>query len=107
MRGPTRRIVPLLTVLAGLWFCPSAWGDVVWLRGGGEVRGRFENSPASPLGGGGAEDPAEVVVRTLAGARVAVGRSEVDAVEHRPVVAEEYERRSRVVRDEVDARWDL
>ena len=74
------------------------WGDLVKLVNGGEVRGKILASPD-------AKD--RIRLESMTGATIIVERSQTQFVTSRPAVVEEYESRSRRVKDEVDAHWEL
>jgi hypothetical protein len=98
--------VPSLTVLTAIWIGPYATADVVRLKGGGEVHGSLEGA-ASARAAADFDRLPEVVVKTLAGARVTIQRADIESLELRPIKVEEYERRARTVADDVSARWEL
>jgi FOG: HEAT repeat len=77
---------------------PVSLGDVIRLRNGGEIRGEIlgENSESEP-----------VTIVTAAGTRILIDRAEIDFVERRPALIEEYITRSRRLPDTVEAHWDL
>ncbi len=85
---------------------PFAYGDLVTLKQGGEIRGELlieSEGKASK-----AKASAELVtIRTLSGATVMVLRSEVGAVIRRRPIVEEYETRRRALSDTVEAHWEL
>lgn len=76
----------------------DARGDVIRLREGGEIRGEI-------LGEG--SDSETVTIITVAGTRIQVDRREIDFVERRSALVEEYVTRSRRTPGTVDARWEL
>src|SRR5213078_179127 len=58
--------------------------------------------------GGKQKVPAEVLtIRTLSGALVAIGKSEVESVVRRRLVVEDYETLRRAAPDTASAHWDL
>ncbi|WP_417847647.1 HEAT repeat domain-containing protein [Thalassoglobus sp.] len=73
--------------------------DVIRLKNGGELRGQLEGIAK-------AED-APVLMRTLSGALVEVERSEIDYVQRRNQVLEEYVSQSRAVDRTVEGHWAL
>jgi hypothetical protein len=91
----------------GLWAClpllllaGPAFADVVRLRGGGEIRGQI-------LDGGEGDSGTGIAVETLSGARVRVPSEEIDFVERRGKLVEEYVTRSRQIPETVQAHVDL
>lgn len=81
--------------------CSHVRGDFVTLRSGGEIRGEL-------LGDAKNKGRSETVtIRTLSGATVIVGRSDVDSVVHRRALLEEYETLRRLAPDTVDSQWVL
>ncbi|MGE3315389.1 MAG: hypothetical protein AB7O26_09750 [Planctomycetaceae bacterium] len=104
MNGRFLAITSCLLICAA--FAPEDLSaDIVRLKNGGEVRGTVEAAGKGQTRS--KEEPAEVVVRTLTGAKVVVGRAEVEDIEKRPLSAEEYDRRARTVSDDVESRWAL
>lgn len=79
--------------------------DVIRLKNGGELRGAIQNAPGAASRTN--DEKADVVLRTLSGAKVVVGRAQIESIERRPLNIEEYERRARTVADDVESRWAL
>ncbi|WP_437226764.1 HEAT repeat domain-containing protein [Planctomicrobium sp. SH661] len=75
-----------------------AYADVVRLREGGEVRGEI-------LGSGSQE--ASTSVQTQSGTRITIDREEIDFVERRSPLMEEYITRSRQIPQTAEAKWEL
>lgn len=73
-----------------------ATADLVRLRNGGQVRGQVQSA-----------DEAVVVVRTLLGGTVSLDREEVELIERRSLLVEDYETRAQRTPDTVDAHWEL
>ncbi|MBL8849517.1 MAG: hypothetical protein JNG89_07530, partial [Planctomycetaceae bacterium] len=63
----------------GIAACASA--DVVMLKNGGQVRGQLQTAVDAPV----------VVVNTLLGGTVAIDQSDIDNIERRSLLVEEYE----------------
>lgn len=89
-----------LLLLVG-WICliSPAGADVIRLHNGGEIRGELQDGP-------GGED-AVVVIRTLSGSIVSVDAGEVEFIQRRSPLLEEYVTRSRQIPASVEAHWDL
>ncbi len=77
-------------------------GDVVQLKHGGVVRGeivkRSRNSTAST---------GKILLKTPGGSSLIIDRSEIESLQHRRMILEEYELLSRQVPDTVKGQWDL
>jgi len=105
----TLRILPALSLALAVSLAAAdrpACADFVTLRSGGEVRGELlaDSGPA----GGKQKLPAEVLtIRTLSGAMVAIGKSEVESVVRRRLVLEDYETLRRAAPETVSAHWEL
>lgn len=74
--------------------------DVIRLQHGGEVRGQLEGPAAT-------SNAAPLVIRTLAGAVIEVERTEVDFVQRRSRLMEEYLTKAREIEPTVAAHWEL
>lgn len=96
------RSLPALIAVAllNLTFSVRVDGDVVRLKSGGEIRG--EVVPAGP-----GRDAASVTIETLSGTRITIARDDVEDIQQRTLLVEEYESRARRVHDTVEARWEL
>lgn len=95
------RIRVSLCVAGVLLISPAGLrGDVIRLKNGGEVRGLVERSNL------GVNQP-RVVIQTLSGGRVVVGRDDVEFVSPRSLKVEEYETRARSLPDTVEAHGEL
>lgn len=73
-------------------------GDVIRLKGGGEVRGVFLEN---------VKDSSQVAIQTSSGVRVSVPKDEIDFAERRSPLIEEYVSRSRTIDDTVEGHWEL
>jgi hypothetical protein len=101
----TRAFAALLATAAA--FVPTTLSaDIVRLKNGGEVRGIIER-PSAAVAKKSQTEPAQITVRTLAGARLVLDRADIESMERRSLNVEEYERRARTISDNVDARWEL
>ena len=90
--------VALAVVLGTLATPQSVQGDLVKLLNGGEVRGKIVAS---------SDGKDKIRLESMTGATIIVDRSDTQFVTTRPAAVEEYESRSRRVKDEVDAHWEL
>jgi len=132
MRTATRTV--LLLMALGLSVSSSrVRADVVYLTGGGVLRGTVISPPGGPesgaVTGAAAADgstaaalnappavpdadlvqpvPGDVRIQLLSGAEVTVASASVERIERRPVRFEEYEHRARKLPDTLDAHWDM
>lgn len=115
-------------VSLGLGLFPRvASADYITLRSGGEIRGellsdvnraesrsKFRNEPGRNEPGRNETGRIEtghrgdiVSIRTLSGALVAVGKSDVESIVRRKMVVEEYESLRRAAPNTLEAQWDL
>lgn len=86
--------------LGGVLLCAhSVSADLVRLKQGGELRGEVLDQSAA--------DGGLTTIRTLSGAIVSVAQGDVDFVQRRSALIEEYVTRARVLPDTVDAHWEL
>ncbi len=76
--------------------------DVVTLKNGGEVRGQIQRNPRST-----GVERRDVIVKTLSGSLVTIDRAEVESIQRRRLVVEEYETLRRSAPDTVDGQWEL
>ncbi|TWT57590.1 PBS lyase HEAT-like repeat protein [Thalassoglobus neptunius] len=96
------KIVHLFLFLLGGSFClfaEQAPADVIRLKSGGEVRGELSEAQA--------EESAPVSIRSLSGAQILIHRDDIDFVERRSAVLEEYETRVRELDGSIEAHWQL
>lgn len=98
---PTRIVfaVPACLVASVVAALPVR-ADVVRLNRGGQVRGEIDAASK-------ADDAEQIVIRTLSGTELVFARDEVESVEYRSLVIEEYEDRARALPDTVEAHWEL
>ena len=90
----------LIVAAVGLCLAPWAQADLVRLKNGGEVRG------ALVKGSDKTRDP-ELTIVSFTGATITVSRSEVDSVQMRSPVVEEYVTRSREIPHTIEAHQQL
>lgn len=88
-----------LTLLAAQLPCVQVSGDVIRLKHGGEVRGELETKTQ--------EADAPLQIRTLSGTVIEVERRQVDFVQRRSILVEQYVSRSREAVGTVEAHWEL
>ena len=85
--------------------------DVIQLKSGGEVRGQLLDDAASLTEAETIDRPDEesvpIRMQTASGAVISIDRNEVDFVERRSAVVEEYVTRSRQMNSTVDSHWQL
>ncbi|MCA8995338.1 MAG: HEAT repeat domain-containing protein [Planctomycetaceae bacterium] len=89
----------------------TAAADLIRLHSGGEVRGEVRDEPPSSekrKGDREAEKESHsLTVITLSGAEMVLAQPDVEFVEQRTAIFEEYVTRARVVEDTVEGHWDL
>jgi len=78
--------------------CSLIHADLIRLRGGGEVRGTLEED---------APHSQQISIQTQSGLRLTLQREEIDFVERRSPLMEEYVTRSRMVENTVPSHWEL
>jgi hypothetical protein len=87
-------------VIAASCAAPVA-ADVVRLKSGGEIRGEFVSGASK------SEADSPIVIETLLGNRVTIAREDVDSIQKRRRVVEEYVWKSRSAALDVDEQWAL
>ena len=98
---PTRIVLSVLILLGSMSALPlAARADIVHLKRGGQVRGEIDAASK-------ADDAPQVLIRTLSGTELIIAREEIESVEYRSLIIEEYETRARAIPDTVDAHWEL
>jgi PBS lyase HEAT-like repeat len=105
----TLRFLPALVVglaisLAGR--AAPARADLILLRTGGEIRGELLSEAGSSVTKSKIRRDT-LTMRTISGATVSVGESEVESVVRRRLVVEDYETLRRATPDTAQAQWDL
>ncbi len=92
--------IPVAAALAALFLSPlCAQADLVRLKSGGEIRGKIITGPQ--------DQGLYVVVRTVTGSVVTVFARDVDFETRRPYSYEEYELKSRLLPETVEAHWEM
>lgn len=86
----------LLAGCLGLWLTGDLRADVVRLQRGGELRGELLEA-----------ESAATSIRTLSGARVIVDSEQIDFVQRRSLLVEEYVTRSRQIGETIEEHWNL
>jgi hypothetical protein len=81
---------------------PEAWGDLVKLVNGGEIRGRIVHGSAAQRTGSDS-----ITLQTQSGVTISVAKSDTKFLTMRPLVVEEYETRARRIGDTLESHWDL
>lgn len=79
----------------------AAWGDLIKLKNGGELRGRIQQRRTGPA------ENQPTTIRTLSGALVVVDPAEIEFVTRRSLKVEHYESRARATPDTVEDQWEL
>lgn len=106
MMTPLRKcLFGSLAILAGSWHVGHLAADVITLRNGGEIAGEIlkDEAPGAKTGG----ETSLLSIRTLSGSVIVVAKGEVESINRRRVVIEQYEARARTVADTVEAHWEL
>jgi len=93
-----RTLLPFIVILIATLASSSARGDLIRLLNGGEIRGKLIKRSV--------DDP-EVIIETLTGATLTMDRANIEFVSLRPLEAEEYETRSHIIPDTVEAHLEL
>lgn len=100
-RQPHRRYLFTVALTLAGWslIAPNAAkGDLVKLLNGGEVRGKI-------TAGIGSEG--NIHLQSMTGATIVIESEQVQFVTTRPDIVEEYESRSRRIKDDAEAHWEL
>ncbi|WP_339912126.1 HEAT repeat domain-containing protein [Symmachiella dynata] len=92
----------LNVVIVFLSCTAMARADVITLKNGGEIRGLIQKKPRTTSSKG-----RDVIVKTLSGSLVAVSQSEIESIQRRRLILEEYETQRRNTPDTVDGHWEL
>jgi hypothetical protein len=103
------RFLPALAVALAISLAAGAVearADSITLRSGGEIRGELLGDPPSSSGKSKVRRD-YLTIRTLSGATVSVGESEVDSVVRRRRILEDYETLRRATPETSSAHWEL
>lgn len=96
---PSPRLLILSAALLCSWSTNHvAQADLVKLINGGEVRGKIVAS---------SNGKERIQLESMTGATIIVDRSQTQFVTTRPAAMEEYESRSRRIKDDAEAHWEL
>ncbi len=92
----------LNVVIVFLSCTAMARADVITLKNGGEIRGLIQKNARTANSKG-----RDVIVKTLGGSLVTVAKSEIESIQRRRLILEEYETQRRNTPDTVDGHWEL
>ncbi|TWU12239.1 hypothetical protein CA54_10620 [Symmachiella macrocystis] len=92
----------LNVVIVFLSCAAIARADVITLKNGGEIRGLIQKNARTAN----SKSP-DVIVKTLGGSLVTVAKSEIESIQRRRLILEEYETQRRKTPDTVDGHWEL
>ena len=102
MSRSVNRLLSLCLLAVGALSATPAQADLVRLKGGGELRGVFLDKVVP-----GRVSPIPVRVETLTGGIITVSQDDVEFLAKRSRTIEEYEWKSRLAANDVEAHWEL